>query len=216
MISIAGFDAAGAPLGGVTGTVGTEAGDSASLLSPAAGATKLRLGIEPAPGWIFTHVARDGAEAPVADTLMGVFVETAPDTNIETKVAIDMVPLFRSADGVPVNYTVTAAHNAAGAATLSVTVASAKPIKRRVDCTTLLAHGLIGNGDPACTLRTMALAVLTGWSRGLLAAPIAVTTRPLSPRRSRRPSLADRLARLAGDLGHRHHPARRGRKSRNA
>ena len=99
----------------------------------------------------------------MADTLMGVFVETAPDTNIETKVAIDMVPLFRSADGVRVNYTVTVpARNAAGAATLSVTVASAKPIKRRVDCTTLLAHGLIGNGDPACTLRTMALAVLTG------------------------------------------------------
>jgi hypothetical protein len=56
--------------------------------------------------------------------------------------------------------------------TLSATVASVEQKMRRPDCTSLLANGLVGNGDPDCTVRTLALAALTGWFRGLLGSSV--------------------------------------------
>lgn len=168
--SIAGFAADDSALGGVLGRAGTEAADSADLLRPGDAATKFRLGLEPAAGWIFTRVAKDGIEAPVADTLMGVFIihpGTALDAKVGATVEIDMVPLLGAAEARRVTYSLSAQRDQTGV-TLSAKVASVEPIARRQNCATLLAEGLGGRGDTASKLRTLAMALLSGWFRGLL------------------------------------------------
>jgi hypothetical protein len=54
---------------------------------------------------------------------------------------------------------------------VALTVLEATPVPRRADCATALAQGVFFKGNPDCTIRTLALALVCGWFRGLLGSP---------------------------------------------
>lgn len=161
VVSVTGFDTAvTTSFGGVSRAVGAKEGDHVELTRPPDAAARFRLSVEPAPGWIFTRSVQEGVEANPAQILMGVSL----DLPFAADLAIDMAPLF-GGDGVQTVYKISASSKD-GAVTVTIRAASDKPIKRPVDCTQRLAEALPGAGDLGCTLRTLALAALTGFFRG--------------------------------------------------
>ncbi|HSW23698.1 MAG TPA: hypothetical protein VLJ62_13085 [Burkholderiaceae bacterium] len=173
-LTIAVLDAAGTPTAAGTGALPLEVNGTASALATVpAGAASLRLGLEPPPGAVFASVEVDGVRQQGADVMMGSFVSVnLPFPGGKTwSIKVELVPLLSAGAGSLVELSLALVADIApppgtpaGRSCLA-TVLKVEALPPRADCTARLAEGLTAGG---CTLRGLALALLTGWFKGAL------------------------------------------------
>jgi hypothetical protein len=163
------------------GSLALQSGATGSVtLAAATGAASLRVGLEPPPGYVFTSLEVAGVVKGSAEALMGAFhTYTPPPTAVnELVVKAQVAPLFGTAPGwaAEIRLRVEPA-TGGGAATLNASVQRLDALPTRTDCASLLAGGLLLQGDAGCTGRTLALAGLCGWFVSQLGPAGCVTSR---------------------------------------
>jgi len=174
-LSLAWLDAAGNTLATKGDSLALQTSAPAQLtLTAASGASSLRLGLEPAPGQVFTSLVVDGVARSSAEALMGAFRTLSPPpaagaAAIDIVVKAKLAPLFGSAPGwtAVVKLRLQPA-TSGGSQTLTASIDSLEALPTRSDCSALLADELLLAADAECTGRTLALAALYGWFAGQL------------------------------------------------
>lgn len=185
------------------GDLALQAGATGSVtLTAATGAASLRLGLEPPPGYVFTSLEVAGVVKGPAEALMGAFHTYTPVPTAANEIVVkaQVAPLFGTAPGWAVEFKLRVEPATGGAsATLTASVESLAALPTRTDCASLLAGGLLLQGDAGCTGRTLALAGLFGWFVSQLGPAGCTTSRDaeLSPDDEARLLMAWSIFRLA-------------------
>lgn len=154
------------------------------------GDNAVTLKVTPPPGYVFTSVKYNGNDATGAETMMGVSFkhassELANNDGVRITVKLEITPLLGTADAIVATLKLHATV-AGGLATMQATVGESERVTRRADCFAVFADGfLLQSGDAACILRTLVLAVVTGWFNGLLGNPACAPERAREEDRTR-------------------------------
>ena len=196
---VAGMAMAGVAVGAETGGGAHTSEESRIDLRPGA-ETDVALGgvtgevvtirITPPPGYMITRVERDGTDVSDMTTLMGVdfertVSELSSGSGIEEEARIEFSPLLGLGTAKVVDFQVTARADA-GSVAMNVAVRDLQAMEARKDCLSHFANGLrLATGDASCTLRTLALAVVTGWFKGMLGTPACCPEDAEEPDRAR-------------------------------
>lgn len=142
-----------------------------ALTDPGDGNIAFRL--SPPVGYVFSAVTIDSVDVTGPEILMGLSVERTASqlaTGIDAKLTVAMIPLLQGTDTRVADLRLNA-KGAGGAAELALTVEAVRSKPGRRDCSALLEEGLFLKGPAGCTLRTLALAVMSGWFKSLLGSP---------------------------------------------
>jgi hypothetical protein len=161
-------------------------GATASLGLPdvPVGGPRLRIGLEPPPGYVFTRAEVGGVPLAAVDALMGasVTLPSVPTTASATPVMVahvELSPLFGTGPVHEAQVSIAFAPALTGTESAPPTVTAtlveySATSEARHDCSSLLADGVLLAGPGGCTLRTLVLGVLCGWFKSaLLDAPCA-------------------------------------------
>lgn len=129
--------------------------------------------LSPPVGYVFSAVTVNGVDVTGPEILMGLSVDrTAADVanGIDTKLTVSMIPLLQGSDTRVADLRLNA-KGAGGSAEMALSVEAVRTEPGRRDCSALLEDGLLLKGPAGCTLRTLALAVMSGWFKSLLGSP---------------------------------------------
>ena len=146
--------------------------------------------ITPPPGYMITRIERDGTDVADMSTLMGAdfkrtVSELSAGVGISEDAVIEFSPLMGLGNARVAAFNV-AARIDAGTAGMTATIRDVSETPRRKDCLSHFANGIrLATGDASCTLRTLTLAVLTGWFRGMLGTPACCPEDADEPNRAR-------------------------------
>jgi hypothetical protein len=147
-----------------------EAGAAVTVALADHGGGKIAFRLSPPVGYVFSAVTVDGVDITGPETLMGLRVErTAAQMapGIGANLTVSMIPLLQGTDTRLADLRL----EAKGAAEVALRVEAVRTEPGRRDCSALLEEGLFLKGPANCTLRTLALAVMSGWFRSLLGSP---------------------------------------------
>lgn len=146
--------------------------------------------ITPPPGYMITRIERDGTDVADMSTLMGAdfdrtVSELSAGVGISEDAVIEFSPLLGLGNTKVASFNVTARVDA-GTAAMTATIRDVSDAPAKKDCLSHFADGIrLATGDASCTLRTLALAVLTGWFRGMLGTPVCCPEDADEPNRAR-------------------------------
>lgn len=171
-LGVSGIDAAGNPTTG-KGSLALDA--NAMLEAPLGNISdqNVEFTFAPPAGYVFTQASVDEVERAGADILMGFTIERTASqvtAGLNSEIYFEMIPLLSGTETVVAKMNLITRNEDAGIVVIAQ-VLDVERVPGRKDCTDYFAEGLFLKGDANCTLRTLALAVMTGWFKGLIGAP---------------------------------------------
>lgn len=158
-------------------------GQSVTLGFESPAARRLSISLVPPLGYGFLETREAGGDVSTVETLMELaYVDNdiTDDGDISRNPTVLLAPLA-GGDAYEVTYMLRANHTGA-TTTVSAEIAGARKLDRVPDCSTLM-KGWVFNTDPACAVKTLLLAALCGWFKGLLGTTACSPEQDLHPTR---------------------------------
>lgn len=129
--------------------------------------------VAPPAGYVFTSASVDGNARSGAEILMGFTIaRTASQTTagFSSVIEVEMIPLLVGTETVTAQIALTSQGQDAGVMAVAL-VRDVARVQGRKDCSDYFSNGLFLKGSASCTLKTLALSVMTGWFKGLIGTP---------------------------------------------
>jgi hypothetical protein len=161
-------DGAGAPISSDSTILPSTIGSQTALSFDESGAQRASISLVPPLGYGFLETSEPGGDTKTIETLMELSYidnDITDDGNVARNPTVVLAPL---AGGQAYEITYSLSVNHAGTNTsVRAEVISVTARERVKDCATLM-QGWLFNVDPACATKTLLLAAVCGWFKGLL------------------------------------------------